>query len=178
MYYCHLKTPIGELLLAGKNDVLYLLGFPEGPMGHAPEADWTCDEKPFLAAREQLLEYFAGTRKVFDLPIRLDGTDFQVRVLEELQKIPYGATTSYAAIAERIGNPRAVRAVGSANHRNPIPIIVPCHRVIGRNGDLRGFGGGTAMKRALLALEAKHAGNLTAGGEPGVTWKQSHIMLP
>jgi methylated-DNA-[protein]-cysteine S-methyltransferase len=157
MYYCFLDTPIGELLLAGRNEALCLIGFPEGPMRRAPEADWTCNEKPFQAAREQLREYFAGTRKEFDLPMRLNGTEFQLRVLEELQKIPYGETTSYADIAERIGKPTAVRAVGAANRRNPIPIVVPCHRVIGSNGALTGFGGGLATKKALLKLEAEHS---------------------
>ena len=97
----------------------------------------------------------------FELPLKLAGTEFQVQVLEELQRIPYGETTSYAAIAERIGRPRAVRAVGAANGRNPIPIIVPCHRVIGKGGDLTGFGGGLDTKEALLRLEAEHrAGSL------------------
>ena len=105
----------------------------------------------------QLDEYFSGARREFDLPLRLDGTEFQVKVLKELGKIPYGETTSYGAIAKRIGHPRAVRAVGAANGRNPIPIIVPCHRVVGKSGDLTGFGGGLETKEALLRLEAEHA---------------------
>ena len=130
-------------------------------MRRDPEHDWIFNEKPFEEARRQLSEYFAGERREFDLPLRLDGTVFQVEVLEELKKIPYGETTSYAAIAERIGRPKAVRAVGAANGRNPIPIIVPCHRVIGKSGDLTGFGGGLDTKEALLRLEAEHAaGNL------------------
>ena len=157
MYYCHLDTPIGELLLAGRHEALCLIGFPEGPMRRAPDADWTYNEEPFLAAREQLREYFAGDRKDFDLPMRLNGTEFQLRVLEELQKIPYGDTASYADIAKHIGNPRAVRAVGAANRRNPVPIVVPCHRVIGSNGDLTGFGGGLDTKKTLLKLEAEYS---------------------
>ncbi len=157
MYYCHLDTSIGELLLAGDNEALCLIGFPGGPVRRAPETDWIYNENPFLTARAQLLEYFAGDRKDFDLPIRLSGTEFQLRVLEELQKIPYGETRSYADIAVRIGKPRAVRAVGTANGRNPIPIVVPCHRVIGSNGNLAGFGGGLDTKKALLRLEAEHA---------------------
>ncbi len=157
MYYCYLDTQIGELLIAGENEALCLIGFPEGSMRCDPEADWTYNEKPFLAAREQLLEYFAGDRKNFDLPLQLTGTEFQLNVLKELQQIPYGETTSYADIAERIGKPKAVRAVGAANGRNPIPIIVPCHRVIGSNGDLTGFGGGLETKEALLRLEAEHS---------------------
>ncbi len=157
MYYCHLDTPIGELLLAGDNKALYLIGFPEGSMRRDPEADWIYNEKPFLAARQQLLEYFAGERKNFDLPLQLNGSEFQLNVLEQLQQIPYGETTSYADIAKRIGKPKAVRAVGAANRRNPIPIIIPCHRVIGSNGDLTGFGGGLDTKVALLRLEAEHS---------------------
>jgi len=157
MYYCYLNTPIGDLLLAGNDDALSLIGFPQGAMRHDPDADWTYDEKPFAAAREQLQEYFAGTRKEFDLPLHVSGTEFQVQVLEELQRIPYGETTSYGDIAQRIGRPKAMRAVGAANGRNPIPIIIPCHRVIGSGGQLTGFGGGLDTKEALLRLEAENA---------------------
>ena len=161
MYYCYHDTPIGELLLAGDQDALALIGFPKGSMRRDPETDWIYNEKPFADAVRQLDEYFAGERRDFDLPLRLSGTEFQVSVLSELQKIPYGETTSYSDIAARIGRPKAVRAVGAANGRNPIPIIVPCHRVIGRGGDLTGFGGGLDTKEALLRLEAEHGqGNL------------------
>lgn len=162
MYYCYLDTPIGDLLLAGDEGALSLVGFPEGSMRREPEAEWIYNEKPFAAAREQLTEYFAGQRKEFDIPLHLSGTEFQLLVLEELRRIPYGETTSYGDIAERIGNPKAMRAVGAANGRNPIPIIVPCHRVIGRSGDLTGFGGGLNTKEALLRLEAEHAGFMDA----------------
>ncbi|NCF25079.1 MAG: methylated-DNA--[protein]-cysteine S-methyltransferase [Gammaproteobacteria bacterium] len=157
MYYCYLDTPIGELLLAGDEDALCLVGFPEGSMRREPEPDWIYKEKPFKAARQQLTEYFAGERREFDLPLKLNGTEFQMSVLHALQQIPYGETTSYSDIAERIGRPKAVRAVGAANGRNPIPIIVPCHRVIGSHGDLTGFGGGLDTKEALLRLEAEHS---------------------
>ncbi len=157
MYYCYLTTPIGDLLLAGDEDALTMIGFPKGSMRRDPEPDWIYNEKPFAAVRKQLLEYFAGTRQDFDVRLKMSGTTFQVRVLEELQKIPYGETTSYRDIAERIGNPKAVRAVGAANGRNPIPIIIPCHRVIGSGGDLTGFGGGLDTKEALLRLEAEHS---------------------
>ena len=157
MYYCYLDTPIGELLLAGDDEALCLVGFPEGSMRRDPEPDWIYNEKPFVAARQQLTEYFAGERREFDLPLKLNGTEFQMSVLRALQQIPYGETTSYADIAERIGRPKAVRAVGAANGRNPIPIIVPCHRVIGSHGDLTGFGGGLDTKEALLRLEAEHS---------------------
>lgn len=160
MYYCYLDTPIGELLLAGEDGALSMIGFPKGSMRREPEADWIFNEKPLANACAQLSEYFAGTRKEFDLPLQLSGTEFQVSVLEALQDIPYGETTSYGTIAKRIGRPKAVRAVGAANGRNPIPIVVPCHRVIGSTGDLTGFGGGLDTKEALLRLEAEHTQDL------------------
>ena len=157
MYYCYLETPIGDLLLAGDEEALYLIGFPEGSMRREPEADWIYSEKPFTDAREQLRGYFAGERKTFDLNLKPGGTEFQMQVLDELQKIPYGTTLSYGDIAKRIGRPRAVRAVGAANGRNPIPIIIPCHRVIGSSGDMTGFGGGIPTKEALIRLELEHS---------------------
>ena len=157
MYYRYLATPVGDLLLAGDEEGLSLIGFPKGKMRHDPEADWIFNEKPFVDACRQLEEYFAGTRKEFDLPLHLSGSDFQVQVLKELQQIPYGETTSYGEIARRIGRPKAMRAVGAANGRNPIPIIIPCHRVIGSSGDLTGFGGGLDTKEALLRLEAENS---------------------
>lgn len=160
MYYCYLDTPIGELLLAGEDDALTMIGFPKGSMRRDPEPDWIYNEKPLANARQQLEEYFAGTRTDFDLPLNLDGTEFQVDVLRALQKIPYGETVSYGEIAKRIGRPRAMRAVGAANGRNPIPIVVPCHRVIGSSGDLTGFGGGLDTKEALLRLEAENTRHL------------------
>jgi methylated-DNA-[protein]-cysteine S-methyltransferase len=160
MYYCYFDTPIGELLLAGEDDALAMIGFPKGSMRRDPEPDWIYNEKPLANARRQLEEYFAGSRKDFDLPLRLDGTEFQVKVLKALQKIPYGETVSYGEIARRIGKPKAMRAVGAANGRNPIPIVVPCHRVIGSGGDLTGFGGGLDTKEALLRLEAENSEHL------------------
>jgi len=160
MYYCYFDTPIGELLLAGKADSLSMIGFPKGAMRRDPEDDWIYNEAPFEIVRSQLAEYFAGERKDFDLPLSLSGTDFQVAVLEALRQIPYGETTSYGAVAKQIGRPKAVRAVGAANGRNPVPIIVPCHRVIGSSGDLTGFGGGLDTKAALLRLEAENSNKL------------------
>ncbi len=157
MYYCYLTTPIGDLLLAGEDEMLSLVAFPEGSMRRDPEPDWIYNEKQFANARRQLTEYFDGERKEFDLPLSLAGTEFQLRVLDELRRIPYGETTSYGDIAARIGKPKAMRAVGAANGRNPIPIIVPCHRVIGSSGDLTGFGGGLDAKQALLKLEAENS---------------------
>jgi len=157
MHYCYLETPIGDLLLAGEKDALCLIGFPEGSMRREPEADWIFTEKPFAAAREQLSAYFAGKRKHFDLALSPTGTEFQLQVLDELQKIPYGTTASYGDVASRIGRPKAVRAVGAANGRNPLPIVIPCHRVIGAGGALTGFGGGLPTKEALLRLELEHS---------------------
>lgn len=157
MYYCYLATPIGDLLLGGDDDGLAVVGFPEGSMRLDREDDWIYNEKPFAEARQQLSEYFAGDRKQFDLSLKPTGTEFQRQVLDELQKIPYGTTCSYSDIAERIGRPKAVRAVGAANGRNPIPIIIPCHRVIGASGDLTGFGGGIPTKKALLRLELENS---------------------
>ena len=157
MHYCYLHTPIGELLLAGEDDQLCYIGFPEGSGRLQPDTDWIFSEKPFAAAAEQLSAYFAGERMAFDLPLKPTGTEFQLRVLDELQKIPYGTTVSYGDIAMRIGKPKAVRAVGAANGRNPLPIVIPCHRVIGASGDLTGFGGGIPTKRALLKLELENS---------------------
>ena len=156
MYYCYVDTPIGELLLAGSNDALHLIGFPKGSMRRDPEPDWIFKEEPFEDIRRQLQEYFDGKRREFDVTLSLEGTEFQRRVWAALREIPYGETVSYGDIARRIDNPRAVRAVGAANGRNPIPIIVPCHRVIGSHGDLTGFGGGLDTKEALLRLEAEN----------------------
>ena len=156
MYYCYIESPIGELLLAGDHDALAMIGFPQGSMRREPESDWVQNDEPFAEAARQLAEYFAGERHEFDLPLRLNGTEFQLLVLDELRQIPYGETTSYGDIARRIGRPKAVRAVGAANGRNPIPIVVPCHRVIGSGGALTGFGGGLDTKKALLQLEAEH----------------------
>jgi methylated-DNA-[protein]-cysteine S-methyltransferase len=108
-------------------------------------------------AKEQLLEYFAGKRRVFDLPISLSGTDFELSCWEALRAIPYAKTQSYAGVARAIGRPRAFRAVGGANHRNPVAIIVPCHRVVGSDGSLVGFGGGLDVKKFLLDLERSNA---------------------
>ena len=112
----------------------------------------------FVQAAKQLRAYFAGERQTFDLPLAPHGTEFQQSVWSELQRIPYGETTTYSKIAERIGRPAAVRAVGAANGANPIPIVIPCHRVIGASGSLTGFGGGLDVKRRLLAMEARLAG--------------------
>lgn len=157
MYYCYLTTPVGELLLAGEDGALHMIGFPEGAMRRVPEPDWIFAEKPFGDAIRQLTEYFAGERQQFDLSLHPEGTEFQLSVLDELRRIPYGTTVTYGDIAQRIGRPRAVRAVGAANGRNPIPIVIPCHRVIGSDGNMTGFGGGIPTKKALLRLELENS---------------------
>ena len=157
MYYCYLDTPIGDLLLAGDGEALCVVGFPKGSMRREPEPEWIYSEKPFGEAKRQLTAYFDGELRDFDLPLKPTGTEFQLAVLDELGRIPYGTTVTYGDVARRIGRPKAVRAVGAANGRNPIPIIIPCHRVIGSTGDLTGFGGGLDTKEALLRLEMEHS---------------------
>lgn len=157
MYYRYLGSPLGDLLLAGDDRALHVVSFPEGSRRIDPEPDWIYNEQPFREACAQLDAYFAGTLKEFELELSPSGTPFQLSVLEELRRIPYGTTASYSDIARRIGRPKAVRAVGAANARNPIPIIIPCHRVIGAHGDLTGFGGGLPAKEALLRLELEHS---------------------
>jgi len=155
MNYCYMETPIGMLLIAG-DDAIRGIYFPKNGKAAAPEADWIESSKGVLAeAVRQLKEYFAGRRADFELPLAPDGTEFQRTVWQRLQEIPYGATISYGELAKRVGNPKASRAVGAANGSNPIPIVIPCHRVIGSNGKLTGFGGGLPTKEKLLALESK-----------------------
>lgn len=153
MYWHQAPTPIGPLLLAGDGDALKLVHFQAGPRPLRPPRAWVANAAPFRATVRQLAEYFAGRRREFDLPLAADGTAFQRAVWRVLATIPYGATISYAELARRIGNARASRAVGLANGANPLPIVVPCHRVIGSDGSLTGFGGGLELKRKLLALE-------------------------
>lgn len=151
--YTFVESPVGPLLLAGRAGALALIRFPSGAMAMQPDDAWLRDDAAFDAARRQLDEYFAGARRTFDLRLAPHATPFQSRVLAALQRIPYGETRSYKEIAEAIGSPRAVRAVGGANGRNPLPIVIPCHRVIGSSGQLTGFGGGLDTKRYLLDLE-------------------------
>lgn len=151
--YTYLETPIGPLLLAGDGTRLSKVGFPTGKGRVAPHDDWRRDDEQFVEARAQLSAYFAGELRTFDLELMPVGSPFQLAVWQALKAIPYGVTMSYGDIANRIGRPSASRAVGAANGANPIPIIVPCHRVIGASGALTGFGGGIDTKRWLLAHE-------------------------
>jgi len=152
-HYCYCKTPIGRLLLTGENGLLEKLYFPKSASQAVIEEGWELSKEHFADVRHQLKEYFAGRLQKFNVKMNLQGTDFQLRVWKELQEIPYGRTASYGEIAQRINNPKACRAVGGANRKNPIPIIIPCHRIIGNDGSLTGFGGGLELKKNLLHLE-------------------------
>lgn len=153
MQFTFLNSPVGRLLIAGDEKALQLVSFPGGSTARQPEPDWIPQRRPFSRVIQQLEQYFAGTRVEFDLSLAPQGTPFQKSVWAELQKIPYGKTISYGELAQRIGNPNASRAVGAANGANPIPIIIPCHRVIGADNSLTGFGGGIETKKQLLAIE-------------------------
>ena len=152
MKYTYLDSPIGSLLLTGRTK-LETIQFPKSKRRVEPPKDWKEDIGFFKEAISQLKAYFQGDRLDFDLEMDLKGTEFQKKVWKELAKIPYGTTISYGELAKRIGNPKASRAVGMANGKNPIPVIIPCHRVIGKNGSLTGFGGGLDVKQILLNLE-------------------------
>lgn len=152
-YYDFLETQCGWLRLVMDDIGLCAVDFVEEPS--AP-ASWKADGQRLSPFISQFSEWFSGQRQQFDLPLSQHGTAFQRQVWQALMQIPYGTTCSYADIAERIGNPKAVRAVGLANGRNPLPIIVPCHRVIGRDGSLTGYAGGLERKRWLLAHEQTH----------------------
>jgi methylated-DNA-[protein]-cysteine S-methyltransferase len=154
MNYCYLDSPIGTLLVAGDEAGVRRIEFPKNGKPGRPQPDWQESSKgPVSEAVRQLREYFTGRRTEFDLPLAPEGTPFQLGVWRHLRDIPYGETISYGELARRVGNPKASRAVGAANGANPLPIVVPCHRVIGANGKLTGFGGGLPTKEALLALE-------------------------
>ena len=155
-YYTYFGTPVGPVLLTSDGVGLTGLYMVEHKHGESLRDGWIADEttRPFKEAKQQLAAYFAGTLTEFDLPLAMNGSDFQKLVWEELRTIPFGTTISYGELASRIGNRNASRAVGLANGRNPISIIVPCHRVIGSNGKLTGYGGGLPRKAALLAFES------------------------
>ncbi len=155
MNYTYLDSLIGRLLIAGDGEAVRRISFPEQGKPVTPEPEWRESAAgPVGEAVRQLREYFKGGRTEFDLPLQPEGTAFQLKVWRSLQEIPYGKTWSYGELAKRIGNPKASRAVGAANGANPLPIVIPCHRVIGADGTLTGFGGGLPTKKALLDLEA------------------------
>ena len=147
-YFCKYSSPIGNLYLVEEERKLIRLTFDESPMN--------CEEKEtefLLKCKKELDEYFQGKRKEFNIPLKLYGTEFQKKVWSALEEIPYGETRSYKDIAIYIENPKGCRAIGLANNRNPIPIVIPCHRVIGADGKLVGYGGGIDKKIFLLELE-------------------------
>jgi methylated-DNA-[protein]-cysteine S-methyltransferase len=151
--YRFLDTPVGGLLLARDDAGLRLIHFQSGRRPQQPEPTWQRRDEHFDDVVVQLEEYFAGRRRRFDLPLAPEGTPFQERVWRALLDIPYGETISYGELASRIGQRSASRAVGLANGRNPLPIVIPCHRVIGAGGKLTGYGGGLPIKQQLLTLE-------------------------
>jgi methylated-DNA-[protein]-cysteine S-methyltransferase len=154
VHYAVVPSPIDDLLLTSEGGAITRLHFSPHTDDHAVADAWVgADDAVLVEARRQLEAYFAGERTTFDLPLAPAGTPFQRQVWHELTCVPYGRTISYGELARRIANPAASRAVGLANGRNPIAVIVPCHRVIGADGSLTGFGGGLDRKRALLALE-------------------------
>ena len=152
--YSWFASPVGCLLLAGSRAGLRLVSFAAGKRARTVDPEWQLDNSAFPEVVDQLQCYFAGQRTNFDLPLQLEGTDFQKKVWTALREIPYGRTISYKKLAEIVGSPKGMRAVGAANGANPIPIIIPCHRVIGQDGSLTGFGGGLALKKLLLELES------------------------
>lgn len=156
IYYCIHESPIGPLLLMSDGESLTGLHTPNDKYKPAIQPDWRRDESasPFAEVKDQLDDYFEGRRTEFSLPLKPEGTVFQRQVWEQLCGIPFGQTISYAELARRVGNPKASRAVGMANSRNPISIVVPCHRVIGADNSLTGYAGGLDRKRALLEHEA------------------------
>ncbi|MDO5055376.1 methylated-DNA--[protein]-cysteine S-methyltransferase [Pasteurella oralis] len=154
IYYCYFEAPVGRLLMLSQHDKLTNLDFELEQI--APNPKWILDEnRPlFVKVKQALVRYFAGEPETFaGIPLAPQGTDFQQQIWQALQQIPYGQTSTYGELAQLIGNPKAMRAVGGAVGRNPISIIIPCHRVLGKNRSLTGFGGGLPTKRHLLQLE-------------------------
>jgi len=162
-----MPSPVGRLLLLADAQGLREIRFETERHPRPVSPHWVRSSSALAFAREQLEEYFAGTRTGFDLPLHPQGTAFQLTVWEELARIPYAETISYGELARRIGQPQAMRAVGAANGRNPLPIVVPCHRVIGSNGSLTGFGSGLPAKRFLLGWERRIAHGDLFGADDG-----------
>ncbi len=154
-YYTRIESPLGPLTLAADDAGLRRIEFTNGKRPLRPDPPWREDTVPLREVIRQLRAYFAGDLQTFDLPLAPQGTSFQLKVWNLLCDIPYGETISYGELARRIGNPKASRAVGLANGSNPIPIVIPCHRVIGSNGKLTGYGGGLPVKEKLLAMERR-----------------------
>jgi len=155
LLYDTFDSPIGALTVAGDSQGIHHILFENNRYDAKGREHWQRDAHALRDARGQLLAYLAGQRQRFELPLAPHGTDFQLRVWKALADIPFGHTWSYVDLARHIGHPTASRAVGAANGRNPLPIVLPCHRVIGSSGALTGFGGGLPTKAALLQLEAR-----------------------
>lgn len=153
IHYDLLESPLGRFLITSNGESITGLYLENHKGGPAPQVGWHRDHSQFSETRRQLDAYFSGELVAFELPLAPEGTPFQLRVWEELQRIPYGSTISYGELARNIGNPNASRAVGAANGRNPISIIIPCHRVIGSNANLTGYAGGIERKKMLLEME-------------------------
>jgi methylated-DNA-[protein]-cysteine S-methyltransferase len=151
--FTYIDSPVGRMMLVGNSQGLLEISFMAGRAPRAPDPRWHLDDSLFGDAIAQLRDYFNGNLREFDLRLHPVGTPFQLLVWQALREIPFGETISYAELARRIGKPRAVRAVGAANGKNPLSIVIPCHRVIGSDGSLTGYGGGMENKKYLLALE-------------------------
>jgi methylated-DNA-[protein]-cysteine S-methyltransferase len=175
-YWHEIDSPVGPLLLAGTAQALTGVHFQAGPCPQRPAKEWCHEAAAFARVQTQLMEYFCGARRTFELPLAPEGTPFQLRVWRALCTIPYGETLSYGELARRLGHLNGARAVGLANGANPLPIVVPCHRVIGSDGTLTGFGGGLDIKRSLLVLEgAACAVDLFAAEERAAFARQPRV---
>lgn len=161
MYYTISTTPIGEMLLAGDSHGLARVRVGQEQIAKYLHHSWQRDDARFAEAQEQILQYLAGTRRSFTVPLNPMGTPFQLLVWQQLGTIPYGCTASYKDIAVKLGKPTACRAVGMANSRNPLPLLIPCHRVITVNGAVGGYVFGSSLKTRLLKLEQREASRLT-----------------
>ena len=166
VHYARMSSPFGPLLLAASAKGLVWIGFARGPRARRAAPDWVHAPGRLAGARRQLAAYFAGRRRRFSMPLAPAGTPFQQRVWRALLRVPYGATITYTELARRAGRPGAVRAAGAANGANPLSVVVPCHRVVGRDGALTGYGGGLAVKAGLIALERGKRGPRKAGPRP------------
>ncbi len=162
--YTSIESPLGRIFVQGDGQFVTGLYMPDHKGWSGPDPAWRVSDAAFRTVREQLAEYFAGDRQQFDVPLDLEGTPFQQRVWQELMEIPFGTTITYGQLAERLGQPTASRAVGNANGRNPISILIPCHRVVGRNGNLTGYAGGVSKKEWLLAMERRSSAALVLSG--------------
>ena len=154
IYYTHLESPVGDFLVAGTEKEIHFTAFSTGHQQRPPQPEWKHDSVPLRYALDPLKAYFDGEAIAFDIPLAVSGTPFQCEVWRALQAVPFGLTATYGEIAARVGRPAASRAVGAANRANHIPIIIPCHRIIGASGSLTGFGGGLDTKAVLLRLES------------------------